>query len=270
MIGRVYVVVSWLVLLSGLARAGMVPLPQAHAHNDYRHDPPLLKALQHGFTSVEADVFLVGETLCVAHDADEIKPERTLRSLYLEPLRRRARQNGGHVYATRSRFLLLVDIKSAAEPTYRRMHEILASYRDVVTSFGPRGRHEKAILVIISGNRPWELMKSQAVRYAGCDGRLSDLESDLPADLMPLISDRWGAHFTWRGAGPMPAEEREKLSTIVRTAHAQDRLVRFWATPDARSASRQTLWRELLSTGVDLINTDDLEGLKIFLLKHGR
>jgi len=270
MIGRVCVIASWLVLFSGLARAGVVPLPQAHAHNDYRHDPPLLEALQHGFTSVEADVFLVGEKLCVAHDADEIKPGRTLRSLYLEPLRRRVKQNGGHVYPSASRFVLLVDIKSAAGPTYRRLHEILASYRDVVTSFGPQGRHEKAVLVIVSGNRPWELMKSQAVRYAGCDGRLTDLESDLPADLMPLISDRWGAHFTWRGEGPMPAEEREKLSTIVRTAHAKDRLVRFWATPDARSAARQALWRELLSAGVDLMNTDDLEGLKTFLLKHGR
>ncbi|MBN2132244.1 MAG: phosphatidylinositol-specific phospholipase C/glycerophosphodiester phosphodiesterase family protein [Sedimentisphaerales bacterium] len=270
MIARACVTVCWLLVSSSLGRAAVVPLPHAHAHNDYRHDPPLLAALGHGFTSVEADVFLVGQKLCVAHDADEIKPERTLRSLYLEPLRRRAKQNGGHVYATRSRFLLLVDLKSAAEPTYLRLHEILAEYRDVVTSFGPQGRREKAVLVIISGNRPLELMKSQTVRYAGCDGRLSDLESDLPADLMPLISDRWGAHFTWRGTGPMPAAEREKLDAVVRAAHAKGRLVRFWATPDARSATRQTLWRGLLSAGVDLINTDDLEGLKTFLLEHGR
>jgi len=270
MIGRLCVIASWLVLFPGFARPGVVPLPQAHAHNDYRHDPPLLEALGHGFTSVEADVFLVGEKLCVAHDADEIKPERTLRSLYLEPLRRRAKQNGGHVYATKSRFLLLVDFKSAAVPTYRRLHEILASYRDVVTSFGPKGREEKAVLVIVSGNRPLELMKSQAVRYAGYDGRLSDLESELPADVMPLISDRWGAHFTWRGEGPMPAAEREKLDVVVKAAHAKGRLVRFWATPDARSATRQALWRGLLTAGVDLINTDDLEGLKTFLLKHGR
>ncbi len=267
---RACAIVSWLMVFSGPARAGVVPLPHAHAHNDYRHNRPLLEALEHGFTSVEADVFLVGQKLCVAHDADEIKPERTLRSLYLEPLRRRVKQNGGHVYPTKSRFLLLVDFKSAAEPTYRRLHEILAEYRDVVTSFGPQGRREKAVLVIVSGNRPLELMKSQTVRYAGYDGRLSDLESDLPADLMPLISDRWGAHFTWRGAGPMPAAEREKLNGVVKAAHAKGRLVRFWATPDARSATRQALWRGLLSAGVDLINTDDLEGLKTFLLEHGR
>ena len=44
------------------------PLAQAHAHNDYEHPRPLLDALDHGFTSVEADVWLVDGELLVAHD----------------------------------------------------------------------------------------------------------------------------------------------------------------------------------------------------------
>lgn len=247
----------------------VVPLLAAHAHNDYRHDPPLLAALKHGFTSVEADVFLVGDKLCVAHDSHEIQVDRTLRSLYLDPLRRRARANDGHVYPKASRFILLVDLKSAAEPTYCRLHEVLSEYGDVVTSFGPQGRIERAVLVVVSGNRPLELMKAQSIRYAGYDGRLGDLDSDLSADLMPLISDRWPSYFTWRGAGPLPDEQRDKLRAIVHAAHTQGRLVRFWATLDARSPARKTLWRTLLAAGVDLINTDDLEGLQAFLLEHG-
>ena len=35
------------------------PLAQAHAHNDYEHTRPLHDALDHSFTSVEADVWLV-------------------------------------------------------------------------------------------------------------------------------------------------------------------------------------------------------------------
>ena len=55
-------------LLAGAPAAGAAPTPevelgaplaQAHAHNDYEHDRPLLDALEHGFTSVEADVWLV-------------------------------------------------------------------------------------------------------------------------------------------------------------------------------------------------------------------
>ncbi|MEU9588105.1 hypothetical protein AB0D70_32420, partial [Streptomyces werraensis] len=49
-----------LVLMAAPASAaGAQPLPRAHAHNDYEHDRPLLDALDHGFTSVEADIYLV-------------------------------------------------------------------------------------------------------------------------------------------------------------------------------------------------------------------
>ncbi|MFH1717617.1 MAG: glycerophosphodiester phosphodiesterase, partial [Planctomycetota bacterium] len=117
-------------------------------------------------------------------------------------------------------------------------------------------------------NRPFELMASQKLRYAGYDGRLTDLTSDAPADLICMISDNWTNHFTWNGVGEMPAEERRKLGQIVQTAHAKGRLVRFWATPDKPSTAREALWRELLAAGVDVINTDDLRGLQRFLMSR--
>jgi len=43
--------------------AALRPLPQAHSHNDYEQKRPLLEALDHGFCSVEADVFLVEGSL---------------------------------------------------------------------------------------------------------------------------------------------------------------------------------------------------------------
>ena len=85
-----------------------------------------------------------------------------------------------------------------------------------------------------------------------------------------MISDHWGRNFTWRGDGPMPPEERKKLQEIVRISHEKGRIVRFWATLDAPSPEREALWSELLSADVDLINTDDLEGLRRFLVEHGR
>jgi hypothetical protein len=269
MIGTIFIVVL-LLFASADPPQRVVPLPQAHAHNDYLHDPPLLQALAHGFTSVEADVFLVGDKLCVAHESEQITPDRTLQSLYLDPLRRRVHQNGGCVYREGTRFLLLIDLKTAAEPTYRRLHEVLAQYGDLLTTFGPEGRKEGAVLAIISGNRPLELMRSQAVRYGGYDGRLSDLGSELDAGLMPMISDQWPKVTPWKGDGAMPAEARQRLQDIVRKAHAQGRLVRFWLTPDTPSQQRAAVWRELLAAGVDLINTDDLKGLQEFLLEHGR
>lgn len=251
---------------SHTAGVDVIPLSQAHAHNDYNHDRPLHDALAHGFNSVEADIFLVDDDLYVAHDRQDITRDRTLRSLYLDPLRKCIRQNNGRVYPNGPQFTLLIDIKSEAVSTYNRLDSILAEYRDIVTSFDLKGRRNRAVVAIISGNRPYDLIKSQVVRYAGYDGRLADLESSDPVDLIPMISDNWTRHFTWNGAGEMPAEERHKLREIVQTAHSKGRRVRFWATPDNPSPAREAVWRELISSGTDVINTDDLEGLQQFLL----
>ena len=181
--------ISLLSCQSKSTRIGVAPLRRAHAHNDYKHSRPLHDALAHGFASIEADIFLVDDALYVAHDPHEITPERTLRSLYLDPLRQRISRNDGCVYPNGPLFTLLIDIKSAAVPTYKVLDRILAEYQDIFTSYSVDGRNDKAVLAIVSGNRPRELMESQQLRYAACDGRLTDLGSDAPTDLIPLISD---------------------------------------------------------------------------------
>ncbi len=236
------------------------PLENAHAHNDYWHTRPLHDALDHGFISVEADIFLVDGTLLVGHEQDELKPERTLESLYLAPLARRVRLNGGRVYPDGQRFFLLVDIKSDAEETYKHLQKALANHADMLNvSDGDKVR-QGAVTVLISGNRPRIEPTETGRRRAGLDGRLSDLDSKVPAHVMPMISDKWSSHFTWNGDGPMPVAERAKLKEIVKKAHAACRVVRFWATPE-----NESVWRELQAAGVDLVGTDQLERLATFL-----
>lgn len=246
--------------------ASAQPLSQAHAHNDYEHDRPLLDALDHGFTSVEADIWLVFGELFVAHDAHEIRRGRTLESLYLNPLQGRVRANGGSVYAeSEAPLTLLIDIKTQDKATYRALHEVLSEYRDMLTRYREGEVVPGAVTAIVSGNRPYELMRAQTLRFAGYDGRLEDLGTDDPASLIPLISDNWTNIYTWTGEGEMPAAEREELERIVETAHAKEQRVRFWATPDEAGAEREALWRVLSEVGVDHINTDDLGGLEAFL-----
>ncbi len=250
----------FVVLLVGRSAAAVEPLAQAHAHNDYLHDRPLLDALDHGFTSVEADIFLVDGKLLVAHTKRELEPEKTLEKLYLEPLRQRARANGGSVYGDGKPIHLLIDLKSAGEPTYAALHKVLASYADILSSTKDGTHKSGAVDISISGDRPIAVIKSQSERYAGIDGRISDLDSDDPADVMPLISDSWFSHFKWLGSGEFKEADRQKLRDYVSRAHAKGRKVRFWAAPDKAPA-----WRELQAAGVDLINTDNLAGLEAFL-----
>lgn len=242
------------------------PLAQAHAHNDYEHERPLYDALDHGFTSVEADVWLVDGELLVAHDRVSVQAGRTLESLYLDPLERRARNHGGDVYpAWDGVFQLLIDVKSEATPTYRAIDAELREHRQIMTSFSQGTVRADAVTAVISGNRDLPLMQSQKKRFAGYDGRLVDLDAGLPATDMPLVSDNWTKHFTWQGIGPMPETERQKLHDIVSQAHEAGYRVRFWATPDQAVPAREAVWQELLDADVDHINTDDLAGLEQFL-----
>jgi hypothetical protein len=238
----------------------LAPCPRAHAHNDYLHDRPLLDALDNGFCSVEADIYLVGDKLLVAHTRLELSADRTFRSLYLDPLRQRVKKNGGSVHGDGQPMTLLIDIKSDGETTYRALSRLLAEYRDVFTHVENGEVHDSAVTAIVSGNRAVDVIAADSPRYVGIDGRLSDLESDKPAHLLPLISDHWGRHFRWRGEGEMPKADREKLDRVIDQAHQKNRRVRFWSTPD-----RPEVWGALREAGADLINTDDLEGLSQFL-----
>jgi hypothetical protein len=251
--------------LHGAEKTDVVPLAQAHAHNDYLHARPLLDALDHGFTSVEADIFLVDGKLLIAHTKSELDPRRTLESLYLDPLRARVREGQGSVYPGSGSFQLLIDIKTAGEATYAVLTKVLAEYADIVSAVRDGRVEQKAVNVVISGNRPREMMVAEKVRYAGLDGRLGDLDSDVPANFLPLISDNWALHFKWQGEGPMSDADRKKLHDAVAKAHAHGRRLRFWATPE-----KINFWREMRASGVDMINTDDLAGLEKFLRAAGR
>src|SRR5438128_9965118 len=95
--------------------ARVIPLKQAHAHNDYEHKRPLFDALDNGFCSVEADVFLEAGALLVGHARADLRPGRTLEKLYLDPLRERVKANAGRVYKNGPAIWLLVDVKSEAK-----------------------------------------------------------------------------------------------------------------------------------------------------------
>jgi hypothetical protein len=261
---------SLLLVVSALAAADekksapmVIPLKNAHAHNDYEHKRPLFEALENGFCSVEADVFLVDGKLLVGHTRSSVKPERTLESLYLDPLRERAKANNGRIYPSGPTVFLLVDVKSKGKETCAALLKVLEGYDDLL-SVTRDGRFEpRAVTVVVSGNCDRETILAPAVRRAGIDGRPSDLDSEAPVHEIPWISESWRPLFRWRGDGTMPEEEKTKLKEFTAKAHRHGRLVRFWATPE-----NPALWKELRADGVDLLNTDKLSELRQFLVEQ--
>lgn len=239
------------------------PLLHAHSHNDYEHARPLLDALDNGFCNVEADIWLVGDQLLVGHDEEHLKPERTLAALYLKPLQARVQANGGRVFPKGPPITLLIDIKSAAEPTYQALKVTLAPYESILSRFEGNTVKTNAVTIILSGNRPRETLANEKLRFAAYDGRLADLGAGESAAFMPLVSDNWTQHFTWKGEGEFPSDEKDKLAGLVKRAHKEGKRLRFWAAPDNAAG-----WRVIHSAGVDLVNTDHLEDLRKFFLSE--
>jgi hypothetical protein len=226
-----------------------------HAHNDYNHNRPLLDALQAGFRSVEADVYLSGGTLCVAHDAKDIRPERTLSLLYLQPLweRHRTLPEG---------FQLLVDIKTNGEEVHAALKHEMRPFEPMFTQFKQGKVKKKNVTVILSGDRPRRVLEAENNRFVALDGRPEDLGQNISPTLMPLVSTSWFGAIKWFGSGEMPETERQKVVDLVTRTHAEGKTFRFWAAPDTPAG-----WEVQQKAGVDLINTDKLTELQDFYAK---
>lgn len=249
--------------------ASFKTLARAHAHNDYEHPRPLLDALEQGFTSVEADVYAspipTEPGLYVAHDPQDIRLDRTLASLYLDPLRARVAQNGGCVYADCAQFHILVDSKTPHAWTYSKIEAELAKYPELFARVENGVVKPGPVMAILSGMRDKAELASSASRALFYDGTFADLDANDPISLMPLISDSWTAQLGWNGEGEMPEDQRAKLREAGAKAAAQGRRVRVYGTPD-----NENVWRECLNAGHTAINTDKLVELRAFLLANDR
>ncbi len=240
------------------------PLQRGHSHNDYQRTRPLLEALECGLYSVEADIHLVNDQLLVAHDRKDCRPENTLESLYLEPLRTWANNHKGRIYPDGPPLILLIDFKTPGDITYPKLQETLKNYADLLTEFTDATTHEKAITVILSGDVPRTLLWADSPRWAAVDGRLPDLDTTINVHRIPLISAAWRDAFRWLGMGDFNASERQKLNDLVQRTHEKGCKLRFWGLPfPAR------MWPVLYESGVDLLNADRIDLLRDFLLAQG-
>ena len=226
----------------------------AHSHNDYLQALPFGLAYNALFGSVEADLFLVNDSIFVAHESRAIKPGETFEAIYLRPLLEACRNHNGSIYADKTRKLqLLLDLKTGYEATLPALIRLLEPYR---AYFYPEG----TVKVVISGNTPEPGSFADYPDYIFFDGRPEINYTDTQLKKIGLISQSFRNYSRWDGRGLPVEEERQLLLGVVRKAHSSGKPVRFWATPDLPDA-----WKFLMSMGVDYINTDSIQALEKYL-----
>lgn len=238
-------------LLSGLAFSQQDF--KLHSHNDYLRNVPFWEAFGAGAASIEVDVILQDGQLMVAHEKESVKPEWTLKSLYLEQIQK-ARNLG--MMADFS-FHLLVDCKTEAYSTLEQVVKDGAEFKEMMYS----AQNPTGLKLIISGNRPKPADYEKYPEWIYFDYQSKILTADLPWKKIGMVSLSFSQFSKWKGQGTIPVDEKSELEAFIGLVHSFDRPVRFWASPDGEVA-----WKTFYELGVDYINTDrPREAVEFFL-----
>jgi len=243
-------------------KAQTEPLANGFAHNDYKHRHPLFDALDNGFANIEADVFLQHNKLIVAHFCPLFRIGSNLEKLYFKPLYARVIENNGKVFDNYDHpVILMIDIKTGANETYRELAKLLNKYSAMLTTYQDGVVTPGAVTVVLSGHKPYKLLERETRRYAFIDEDLRKVSRDsTEANIFSMASCKYSKLLSWSGKGPIPLWQRQRLCNFVAMAHRMGSKVRLWASPE-----NKVVWNELLSCGVDLINTDKLSSLRDYL-----
>lgn len=236
-------------------------LKNAFAHNDYWHKRPLFDALDHGFTHVEADVYLRRHRLLVGHLPVFLKKSRTLENLYLAPIAGRLRDRSGCRTAIDS-IVLTIDFKSRSARTYRMLNALISGYKPLLSSCENGRITYRELTLVITGHRPLHQLAFDNERFVFADGDLRLMKpGQTDSSLFLMASCRYSNLLSWKGHGAMAGFERERLKLLVENAHRIGVKVRLWASPE-----KKEVWAMLRDCGVDLINTNKLGSLSSFLV----
>ena len=260
--------------------AGVTPIP-CHSHNDYLREHPLIDALSNGCISVEADIWQEGDMkddLRVGHAKKSLKDDRTLKTLYINPIIQRLQAANGEkrtipnlqgqwngMFAMKSNqtLVLLIDFKTGNEATWSTLMNALKPFRDGgwLSHWDLRRQHFQPgpITMVASGASTLDEVMRQTF------GNSTSLRRDifLDAPLANLGSDnqynRSNSYYASTNYGK--SADEKTIKSQIAAARKSQLISRYWNAPDDYLAAAG-FWPELKADGVGIFNTDHLTHFK--------
>ena len=238
-----------ILLLPLMAAAQQQPI-LLHSHNDYNRLAPFWEAYSQHCASIEADVFWHDGSLLVGHNVEDLTPDRTFESLYVQPIVSLFRRNGGRMWPDREdRLQLMIEMKSPTEPELSEVIKVLEQYPDVFCS-------EQGVQITITGNTPAPADYDKYPRFVSFDG---DFDASLQLDYTPAQLERialFSSNFrnfakTWNGKGNFTPADGAAVRKAIAAIHALGKRVRFWNAPEGT-----TVYFTFIRLGIDYLNTD--------------
>lgn len=262
---------------------GVFPIP-LHSHNDETRNIPLFEALAAGCMSVEADTWLEknltgGPDLLVGHAQNSLTYERTLRSLYLDPLQtilenQNHRTNldvnesgilsGVYDMSPGTTIVLLLDIKSNGTAIWPVVIQQLEPLRQggwlTFWNNSTNSITRRPVLVVGSGNTPFDSVVSNSTyRDVFFDAPLNDVSNsryDTSNSYTASISMQVAVGEIWFGR--FSSTQRNTIQMQISQAKTKGLVPRYWDTIAWPISWRNYVWNTLINYKTGLLNVDDL------------
>src|SRR5690606_32542925 len=188
-----------------------------HAHNDYEQRVPFYQAYAQQAYTIEADVFVTDNgQLLVGHDEEDLRPHRTLESLYIKPIVDVFSSNGGRAWVdSDNRFVLLIDLKTSAASTLSHVVALIAKYPEVFDETV----NPYAVTVVISGDMPASASFDDFPRFIQFDGRLHTAYTPQQLERVAFISASFSSYAHWNGKGALIDREKKQVADAIAKAH---------------------------------------------------
>ena len=222
----------------------------AHAHNDYEHPVPFYTAWNAGYGSIEADVFVAGDSLYVAHNKKDIQLQRSLYRLYIAPLAREMATDSSR------KLHLLVDIKADHERTLSLLASEMRPLMPWLSTMG----HPNRLTLVITGNRPAPEQYSEYPLFFFFDDDLKLAHNSEEWARVAQVSLPFNKLSDWKGDGPIARSDKQLIRHKIDSVHASGKTIRFWAAPDTTAS-----WKLQKKLKADFIGTDKIEELSNWL-----
>lgn len=138
-----------------------------------------------------------------------------------------------------------------------------------LTTFENGIMRSSAVTVIGTGNTPLDSVLALEPRDYFFDAPLTGLSvnpsnATWSPNIAPLASTDYAVAVGWSGINDITETQRQSIENLVGIAHSLGIKARFWDTPGWPIFARDKVWQQLLSSGADWLNADDLEAASKF------
>lgn len=274
---------------------GIVPIP-CHSHNDYEQKIPLYQSLSVGCVSTEVDMYVRdtknGKNLLVGHNSDSLDQARTLKSLYLDPLKgilegqnlkigdlSRSGVKGVYDESPETSFVLLVDFKDSAAKTWDLFMGQLDDLRqkEWLTYWKPdTGVVQGPLTVVVTGAASFnDVVANVTYRDIFYDAPLNDMiktkvqydttNSYYASGEMKRAIGKIGHQFSDSQNAIIEAQVQKVTSLGLKT--------RYWGATGVPESTRNMVWKSLVDLSVSILNIDELVAFRdwynVYLVNHG-